>query len=74
LSEFFLKNFEKTRRALGHRALGSPQAGSVFALVQRRSLLKLKRCRKEMNTAEYKFGTQRHVNKASNIYLLTHEF
>jgi hypothetical protein len=33
---FFLKIFEKTRRALGHRALGSPRAGSVFALVQSR--------------------------------------
>jgi hypothetical protein len=42
--------------------------------VQRRSLLKLKRCHKEMKTTEDKFGTQRHVNKARNIYLLTHAF
>jgi hypothetical protein len=39
LSEF-LKNFEKTLRTRGHCALGSPRAGSVFALVQRRYLLK----------------------------------
>jgi hypothetical protein len=42
----FLKIFEN-KEARGHCALGSPQAGSVFALVQRRCLLKLKRCRKE---------------------------
>jgi hypothetical protein len=42
--------------------------------VQRRSLLKLKRCRKKMNTFEDKFITQRHVNEACNIYLLTYEF
>jgi hypothetical protein len=49
LSEF-LKNFEKTSRTRGHCALGSPRAGSVFALVQRHCLLKHKRCHKEKGT------------------------
>jgi hypothetical protein len=47
--------------------------GSVFALVQRRSLLSLKRCRKHVNIANDKFGTQRHVNKACIIYLSMYE-
>jgi hypothetical protein len=34
----------------------------------------LKRRRRETNTIENKFGTQRHMNKACNIYLLTYEF
>jgi hypothetical protein len=38
------EKFQKKRG--GHCAFGSPRAGSVFALVQRRSLLSLKRCRK----------------------------
>jgi hypothetical protein len=47
----FFENFEKTLRTRGHRALGSsPRAGSVFALVQRRFLLKLKHYRKEKST------------------------
>jgi hypothetical protein len=71
LSEFFEK-FRKERG--GHRALGSPRVGSIFALAQRRSLLSPKRCRKHVNTAKDKFGTQRHVNKACNIYLLMYEF
>jgi hypothetical protein len=41
--------------------------------VQRRSLLSLKRCRKHVNTTNDKFETQRHVNKACNIYLLMYE-
>jgi hypothetical protein len=40
-SEFFEKT-SKNEEARGHRALGSPRAGSVFALVQRRRLLKLR--------------------------------
>jgi hypothetical protein len=48
--------FEKFRKnGGGHRALGRPQAGSVFALVQRRSLLSPKRCHKHVNTANDKF-------------------
>jgi hypothetical protein len=39
-----------------------------------RALGRLKRCRKHVNTAKDKFGTQRHVNKAHNIYLLMYEF
>jgi hypothetical protein len=35
--------------------MGSLRVGSVFALVQRRSLLSPKRCRKHVNTANYKF-------------------
>jgi hypothetical protein len=54
--------------------MGSPRAGSVFALVQRRSLLSPKCCRKHVNTAKDKFRTQRHVNKACIIYLLMYEF
>jgi hypothetical protein len=41
LSEF-LKKLRKNEEARGHRALGRPRAGSVFALVQRRLLLKLR--------------------------------
>jgi hypothetical protein len=41
--------------------------------VQRCSLLSLKRCRKHVNTANSKLGTQRHVNKACSIYLLMYE-
>jgi hypothetical protein len=50
----FLKKFVKNGG--GHHALGSPRAGSVFALVQRRSLLSPKCCRKHMNTTNNKFS------------------
>jgi hypothetical protein len=53
LSVFFEKICKKNRG--GHRALGSPRAESVFALVQRRLLLSPKHCRKHMNTANDKF-------------------
>jgi hypothetical protein len=52
--------FEKTYKTEGgHRALGSPRAGSVFALVQGHSLLSLKHCRKLVNTAIDKFLNSR---------------
>jgi hypothetical protein len=54
--------------------MGSPRAGSIFAQVRRRSLLSPKRCHKHVNTTKNKSGTQRHVNKACNIYLLMYEF
>jgi hypothetical protein len=38
-----------------HRALGSPRAGSVFALVQTRSLPSPKCCRQHVNTSNDKF-------------------
>jgi hypothetical protein len=38
----FFEKTSKTKVARGHCALGSPRAGSVFVLVQRRWLLKLK--------------------------------
>jgi hypothetical protein len=38
----FFEKLRKNEEARGHRALGSPRAGSVFASVQRRWLLKLK--------------------------------
>jgi hypothetical protein len=67
----FFENFRKKRGGhdRGHRALGSPRARCIFALVQRHSLLSLKCFRKHVNTTNDKFGTQRHVNKACNIYL-----
>jgi hypothetical protein len=34
-SEIFLKKLRKSEEARGHRALGSPRAGSMFALVKR---------------------------------------
>jgi hypothetical protein len=43
---FFEKN---VKTGGGHRALGSPRAGSVFALVQRHSLLSPKCCCKLIN-------------------------
>jgi hypothetical protein len=49
LSEFSEK-FRKIVEDVRHCALGSPRAGSVFALVQRRCLLKLKHCHKEKST------------------------
>jgi hypothetical protein len=49
--------FEKFRKnGGGHHALGSPRVGSIFALVQRRSLLSPKCCRKHMNTTNNKFS------------------
>jgi hypothetical protein len=39
---FFKKIKKKHDEARGHHALGSPRAGSVFALAQRRWLLKMK--------------------------------
>jgi hypothetical protein len=39
--------------------MGSPRAGSVFALVQGHSLLSLKRCRKLVNTTINKFLNSR---------------
>jgi hypothetical protein len=56
LSRFFEK-IVKTEG--GHRALGSPRAWSVFALVQGHSLLSLKRCRKLVNIAIDKFLNSR---------------
>jgi hypothetical protein len=38
----FFEKTSKNEKARGRRALGSPRAGSVLALVQRRWLLKLK--------------------------------
>jgi hypothetical protein len=38
----FFEKISKNEKARGRRALGSPRAGSVFALVQGRWLLKLK--------------------------------
>jgi hypothetical protein len=38
----FFEKIRKNEEARGHRALGSPRAGSVFASVQRHWLLKLK--------------------------------
>jgi hypothetical protein len=45
------EKFRKNKGGHGHHALGSPREGSVFALVQRCSLLSPKRCRKHMNTS-----------------------
>jgi hypothetical protein len=38
----FFEKTSKNKEAQGHRALCSPRAGSVFALVQRRWLVKLR--------------------------------
>jgi hypothetical protein len=55
LSEFFEKFQKKMLRTRGQCALGSPRAGSVFALVQRHCLLKHKHCHREKRyTTKYK--------------------
>jgi hypothetical protein len=53
--------------------MGSPRAGSAFALVHRCLLVSPKRCCKHVNTTNDKFRTQRHVIKTCNIYLLMYK-
>jgi hypothetical protein len=48
--------------------MGSLRVGSVFALVQRRSLLSPKRCCKHVNTANYQFRNSETCEQASSIY------